>query len=347
MENLSEDTLVYEKPSNPYTQRVVSIGGGTGQYSFLTGLRWYNNPDCITAIAGTWDDGGDSGRRRVDEGILPPGDARQCILALCEPGTQMEAAQPLFNYRDHREVSLGNEMISFYTRWAHGDQEGLDYFRKLLLIPSNILYVTSHDLRLYGETASQVILNGESEIDTRHTREDYNPDDKIVSLYFDTDAKIAPRARNAIISAQKIVFPSGSLYGSLLPHFLVDGVVDAILESEELGAKLIFVGNLMSERGQTDGYKVSDHLEPFMYYLGKPDRLDYIILHNNHLETEILTKYQVAGQHPIEMDEADEKRCRQLAPKAKIIRDSIASYTRRRHLYRHDHRLAKLTLDLK
>lgn len=323
-----------------FRQKVVSIGGGTGQYSLLTGLRRYNHPSYITAIAGTWDDGGDSGRRRVDEGIIPPGDARQCILALCQPGRQMRAAQALFNYRNHRGDSLGNEIIEFYGRWAHGDQEGLDATRDLLLIDSEVLYVTPQDLKLYAETAKGIILAGESSIDTRYSRDDFDQEDRIVSLYFDTDANGSERAIKVILSAEKIIISSGSLYGSLLPHFLVEGIPEAIRKSK---AKLIFVANLMSERGQTDGYKVSDHLEPIQEFLEVEQRMDYIIVGSNHLSQTMLQRYEAAEQRPVELDE---QRCRNLAPKAQIIKESVASYTRRRHLYRHDHRLAKTILEL-
>ena len=323
-----------------YHQRVVSLGGGTGQYSFLAGLRRYNAPECITAIAGTWDDGGDSGRRRVDEGILPPGDARQCLLALCEPGKQMEAAQALFNYRNHREESLGNEIISFFTKWAHGAQAGLDVVRDLLLMDSEVLYVTRNELVLYAETSRGNTLSGESAIDTRYKETDFDPEDRIESIYFDTDAQAERRAINAIMGADKIIIPSGSLYGSLLPHFLIDGISDAIITSK---GKLIFVMNLMSERGQTDMFVASDYIDTFTDYLGDEERLEYIIVNENGLSKKVEESYKNAGQVPVELDENN---CKKLAPNAQIISASVASFSRRRSLYRHDHRLAKVILDL-
>lgn len=329
-----------ESSKYPYHQRVVSLGGGTGQYSLLTGLRIYNSPEAITAIAGTWDDGGDSGRRRVDEGIIPPGDARQCILALCEPGRQMRAAQALFNYRGHKEESLGNEIISFYTRWAHGAQAGLDWTRDLILMNSGVLYVSSQDLTLYAETSRGITLQGESQIDTRYTRDDFDPNDRITSLYFNINAKASPQAIGAILAADKIVFPSGSLYGSLLPHLLVDGVREAIMGSR---ARLIFVMNLMSERGQTDKYSGLDYISEFVDYLEDAERLNYIVVNTNGLNPTVARRYESAGQIPVIVNDDEFE---DLVPNANIVRAEVASYTRSRHLYRHDHRLAQVILEL-
>lgn len=321
-------------------QKIVSIGGGTGQFTLLNGLVDYNRPDYITGIAGTWDDGGSSGRLRVEKGVLPPGDARQLLVAFSEKRRQQRAVQGLFNDRSQNEHSAGNLIITYFRDLAHGDQEGLDWVREMLLIDSDVVYVTSQDLTLHAKTRTGIELVGESQIDMRYKRDDYNPSDKIESIYFDITPKAAQRALRAIEQADKIVFPSGSLYGSLLPHLLVEELPEAIIRSK---AKLIIVANLMTEKGQTDNYKASDHLEPFLEYLEDESRVDYLIVNDNHLDPKVLKRYEDAGQIPVELDE---DACRKITPMMRIIRGPIASYTRRKDLYRHDHRLAQIILEL-
>lgn len=323
-----------------YHQRIVSLGGGTGQFEFLNGLVDYNEPKNITGIAGTWDSGGSSGRLRVEKGVLPPGDARQILIALAEKGRQQRAVHALFNDRSHDGHSMGNLIIAFFRDWAHGDQNGLDSVRDLFLINSEVIYATSQALTLYGKTKREILMEGEAEIDSRYRREDYDPNDPIVSLYFDATPRADQRALRAIEQADKIIFPSGSLYGSILPHLLVEGVPEAILASD---AKLIFVLNLMTEKGQTDMFQASDHLEPFLGYLEDASRLDYLVVNNDPIDPKVLTSYQEAGQSPVRLDT---DRCLILAPKLQIIEKPVASYTRRRDLLRHDNRLARVILEL-
>jgi uncharacterized cofD-like protein len=328
-------------------QKIVTLGGGTGQFYLLSGLRTLSDSSLITAIAGNWDSGGSSGRLRTELGVLPPGDIRRCILALMEDEDQRQVAQRLFDDR-LEEVngplkghSLGNLMSARLDHIFRGQDRGTDAMRRLFRIQAQILPISLTDLQLISRTKSGVVIEGEESLDLRRKREDFNPDDHIVRIYFNTRADPNPEAIKAILKAEKIVLSSGDLYTSVLPHLLVDGVREAIVKSK---AKLIFVLNLMTKRGETDFYQASDHLKALAFYLGDLDRLSYMIVNNNHLDPNLIEIYRQEGQEPVEIDI---KECKKIAPKLKIVKTSLARYLEKEHLLRHDSiKLARTVLEL-
>lgn len=312
------------------SQKIVVLGGGTGQFNLLTGLIKFNDPELITAIPGTWDSGGSSGRLRTEQGVLPPGDARQCLIALMEDPKQREVAIAAFNDRSINDHSLGNLIIAVLEKVYHGQDRGLDRARELFRVRGKVTPTTLNELELTARLQSGKEIQGEVNIDHSWARENYNPEDKIVRIYFNTHTQPNPEAIKALKDADKIVFSSGSLFGSILPHLIVDGIQEAIRSSK---AKLIFVMNLMTERGQTEHYKASDHLAALAYYLEDPNRLDYLIVNNKTIEPEILKIYAAEDQTPVVVD-AEE--CIKIAPKIRIIRAPLASYSKKAHLLRHD-----------
>ncbi|MBI4038228.1 YvcK family protein [Candidatus Daviesbacteria bacterium] len=328
-------------------QRIVTLGGGTGQFYLLSGLRELNSPSLITAIAGNWDSGGSSGRLRTELGVLPPGDIRRCVLALMEDEQQRRIAQSLFDDR-LEEVngplkghSLGNLISVRLDHIFRGQDRGTDALRKLFRIQAQILPVSLNDLQLLSTTQKGIVIEGEANLDLRRKRQDFDPQDRIIRIYFNTRADPNPAALLAIQKAEKIVFSAGDLYTSVLPHLLVDKIAKAILKSK---AKLIFVLNLMTKKGETDFYKASDHLKTFLFYLGDRNRLDYIITNSKHLEEEILQIYEQVDQEPVQLDV---RNCLDLAPRVKIIKKPLARYLHKEHLLRHDPaRLARAVLEL-
>lgn len=326
--------------SKKYNKRVVTLGGGTGQFNLLRGLVKLNKGEYITAVAGSWDSGSSSGKLRTEMGILPPGDERQCLIALMSDPNQQEVAIAAFNDRSIQNHALGNLIIAVLEKIYHGPDRALEKARQLFRIKGKVLQISLKDLELDAVLQSGLNLKGEEEIDHNGLRPNYNPKDRIARIFFAEKPEPNPEAIKALKEADLIVFPSGSLYGSVLPHLLVDKVQKAIAISK---AKLVFVLNLMTEDGQTQNYTASDHLETLLYYLGDR-KLDVMIINRKKIDPKVLQIYQKEKQEPVEIDEP---RCQKLAPNLKIIYKDLASYLPNEHLLRHDpEKLAQAILEI-
>lgn len=329
------------------SQKIVTLGGGTGHFSLLRGLVDTNAPEDITAITGTWDSGGSSGRLRVEMGVLPSGDTRQCLLALMEDDSQRQVAQKLFNER-FKDVNgplkghaLGNLIQSQLQLLYQGADRGLDAARALFRVRGQIVPISLSDLELCAKTVEGNIVEGETLIDTRGEQKDFKAKDRISRIYFDSTAEVNPRALEVISQAEKIILSPGDLYTSILPHLLVNGVAEAIISSK---AKLIFVLNLMTKKGETDTFKASNFLEALIFYLGNGERVDFVLANDNSIDPEIEKLYAKEGQKIVRVDEGE---CSKLTPNAKIIKTPLAKYSPKEHLLRHDpDKLAKALLAL-
>ena len=331
----------------PYQQRIVTFGGGTGHFSLLRGLVELNQPDLISAVVGTWDSGGSSGRLRTELGILPPGDIRQCLLALMEDPKQRQVAQKLFDDRLEEVAgplkghSLGNLITGRLEHIYKGADRGTEAERLLFRIRARVLPVSLTDLNLMAKLEGGEEIEGETNIDLRAESKTYNPKHKIMRIYFDTNADPNPEVIQAIKEADKIILSAGDLYTSVLPHLLVNGVKEAIVAAK---AKLILILNLMTKRGETDSYKASDYVGTFLSYLEDKLRINYLIVNTNGLEAEILKIYEKEGQEPVKVDEST---VLALSPQIKIVKAKLAVYHIREHLLRHDPQtLATTILDL-
>lgn len=331
----------------PFAQKIVTLGGGTGHFSLLRGLVELNQPEGITAIVGTWDSGGSSGRLRTELGVLPPGDIRQCLLASMEDPKQRQVAQKLFEDRlievkgPLKGHNMGNLIAARLEQIYKGPDRGVEAERLLFRIRARVLPVSISELNLMARLEGGVELEGETNIDLRGEKKDYNPKQKITRIYFETNADSNPEAIQSILDAEKIVFSAGDLYTSVLPHLLVSGVREAILESR---AKVFLILNLMSKIGETDNFKASDYLKAFIYYLGDKNRINYLLANSNGLYAEVLKVYKKDRQQPVKVDEDV---CKKIAPNTKIVKKPLAVYHIREHLFRHDpERLAKALLNI-
>lgn len=330
-----------------YRQKIVSFGGKTGHFQLLTGLKKLNDPSLITAVVGTWDSGGSSGILRSELGVLPPGDIRACLLALMEDDGQQKVAQRLFDDRLKEAVgplkghSLGNLIGVRLDHIFHGIDRGTEAERALFRIRGQVLPATLTDLNLVCMTQNGLEIEGEGNIDTRKKRRDFNPRDRIMRIYFNTEAQANPKVLEAIAKADKIVFAPGDLYTSVLPHLLVEGVAEAIRKSK---AKLVFVLNLIQKAGETDNFKASDFVKALVYYLGDDKRLNFIIANTGKFDKETVKVYEGEGKKAVELDESA---CKKIAPKAKTIKGTFWEYLKDVHLLRHDPlRLASAILKL-
>lgn len=320
-------------------QKIISFGGGTGHFSLLRGLVELNQPELISAVVGTWDSGGSSGRLRTELGILPPGDIRQCLLALMEDPKQRQVAQKLFDDRLEeisgplKGHSLGNLITGRLEHIYKGADRGTEAERLLFRIRARVLPVSLTDLNLIAKLEGGAEIEGETNIDLRAESKTYDPKHKIMRIFFDTNADPNPEVIQAIKEADKIIFSAGDLFTSVLPHLLVNGVKEAIVASK---AKVILVLNLMTKKGETDSYKASDYLKAFLSYLEDNNRINYLVANSNGLNPEILGIYEKEGQEPVKVDE---EAILELSPKIKIKKLSLAVYHIREHLLRHDPQL--------
>lgn len=331
----------------PYKQKIVTFGGGTGHFSLLRGLVELNEPEFITAIVGTWDSGGSSGKLRTELGILPPGDIRQCLLALMEDPSQRQVAQKLFDDRlldlsgPLKGHSMGNLIKARLDYIYKGSDRGTDAQRLLFRINARVLPVSLSDLNLIAKLEGGEEIVGETNIDTRGTKKNFNPKKRISRIYFDSIAEPNPEVLKAIQEADKVVFAPGDLFTSIMPHLLVNGVREAINSSK---AKIVFVLNLMTKPGETDEFKASDYLKSFSYYIGNAEKIDFMVSNSNGLSSEISETYKKDNQNPVEIDENN---CKRIAPNIKIVSKQLATYYDREHLFRHDpERLAETILEL-
>jgi len=330
-----------------YNQRIVTFGGGTGQFHLLSGLRELNKNSKITAVAGTWDSGGSSGRLRTEIGVLPPGDIRRCVLALMKDEKQRKVAQKLFDDRlkdmngPLKGHSFGNLLTARLDNLYSGQDRGIDAECELFRISAKVMPVSMSKVELIAETKMGTQIVGETNIDLRVENKNYNPQDKINRIYFDTSADINPKLINEILKADKIVFSQGDLYTSVLPHLLVKGVREAISKSK---AKLIIVLNLMTKPGETDKYKASDFLKTFIYYLDSSSRIDYVLVNDNQLDPKIVKIYKNSSQNLVKIDDL---KIKELSPNIKIVKRCVSSYLKNEHLLRHNPtKLAEAILEI-
>ncbi|HEV2033928.1 MAG TPA: gluconeogenesis factor YvcK family protein [Candidatus Dormibacteraeota bacterium] len=249
--------------------RIVAIGGGTGLSSLLRGLKTYtSNLSVIVTVA---DDGGSSGRLREEYRILPPGDFRQCLIALADAEPLMKQ---LFDHR-FKEGSLdghsfGNLFIMAMADVTGNFEHALRESGKVLAVKGTIVPSTLQDVTLVASINGHTV-EGESKIPKQNA--------PISRVFLKPEgAQINPEAAQAILNAELIVFGPGSLYTSILPNLLVEGMVEAIKASPALK---VYICNLASQHGETDGYEVDDYLRVIHEHAGS-NLFDFVLVNSNH-----------------------------------------------------------------
>lgn len=242
--------------------RVVVIGGGTGLSNLLKGLKEYTNN--ITAIVTVGDDGGSSGRLRQELGVLPPGDMRNCITALAD---EEKLVTELFRYRFQHGSGLeghsfGNLFLSAVCAITNGDMlEAAKMASRVLNSCGQVLPSTLQGMSLLAELENGQVVKGESQISLSTAR--------IAKLSSEPTAPDAtPAALEAISAADFIVIGPGSLFTSIIPNLLVNSVAERIMKSK---ARKVFVCNVMTQKGETSGFTVSDHVKALFLHAGFED----------------------------------------------------------------------------
>lgn len=266
-------------------KKVVVIGGGTGNFAVLQGLK--NYPVDISAIVSMADDGGSTGILRDELGVLPPGDVRQCLVALSNSSRLMRS---LINYRFEQGGlgghSFGNLLLSALEKVTGSFEKAVEEAGKILAIKGKVIPVTTHQVRLKMILNSRKVLEGEKEIYLSQ-----EIDQGYKSIYLEPYSKANPHAIQEIVNADLVVLGPGGWHTSLIPNLLVEGVIEALKESR---AKKTFVCNLMNRKGQTTGFRASDYLKDLIHYIGK-DIFDYILVNNHQPPKELIEVYADEG----------------------------------------------------
>lgn len=278
--------------------KIVAIGGGTGLSILLRGLKEYTSN--ITAIVTVADDGGGSGILREDLGMLPPGDIRSCILALANTEPIMEKLiQYRFKEGKLKGQNFGNLFLAAMNEICGSFEVAVREASNVLAVTGKVLPMTLENVTLYAELENGMKVEGESNIPLKN-REYLS---KIKRVYMEPEMTYPLEgAVSAIEEADIIVLGPGSLYTSVIPNLLVNDMVNHIHDSK---AVVVYVSNVMTQPGETDGYTVFEHVEAILNH-SRCDLIDYCIANIEEIPEEILEKYKEDGSKPVILTKEDE-----------------------------------------
>lgn len=289
------ENLICEKRLLVKGPKIVTIGGGTGLSTMLRGLKYYTSN--ITAIVTVGDDGGGSGALREELGILPPGDIRNCILALADTEPLMEELlQYRFKDGNLKNQNFGNLFLAAMDGLSSNFEEAVQKMSSVLAVTGRVLPVTLDDMVLKAKLKNGNVVEGESNI----PNEVVSQNSKIDRIFIEpSDAKALKEAVEAILDADAIILGPGSLYTSVIPNLLVKDISKALKFSKALK---IYVSNIMTQRGETDNYKVSDHIKAIFKH-GGDGIIDYIATNTKDINDLIIEKYLEKNAKQVKVDE--------------------------------------------
>ena len=271
-------------PKEKQKKNLVVIGGGTGTFTVLTALKKY--PVYLSAIVSMADDGKSTGILRDQYGVLPPGDVRRALVALSEDSGMM---RKLFEYRfkngDFAGHSVGNLLLSALEKITGNFAVAVEESSKILNVKGNVIPVTLGNVKLYAELRDGTLIKGETNIDIPKDGLKRAP---IMRVWLEPKAKLHEAARETILNADVIVVGPGDLYTSLIPNLLVYGMPETIFLSK---AKKIYICNLMTKFGETDGFSAEDFVREIEKYLGK-NILDFVLCNTKKPSAKVLADYR-------------------------------------------------------
>ncbi|MFZ5966426.1 MAG: gluconeogenesis factor YvcK family protein [Bacillota bacterium] len=291
------DKKLYDKRILAKGPKIVVIGGGTGLSILLRGLKKYTTN--ITAIVTVADDGGGSGKIREDLGMLPPGDIRNCILALADTEPIMERLlQYRFEEGSLKGQSFGNLLIAAMNGISSNFEEAIKKINDVLAVTGTVLPVTTENVTLYAKLKNEKVIKGESQIPIKALE----MESEIEQVFLKPNqAKALDEALLAIENADIIILGPGSLYTSVIPNLLVDGIGEGIRRAKGIKA---YIANVMTQPGETDGYGVWRHIEAIKNHCCYVD-LDYVFVNNEEIPYEIIEKYAKDGAKPVRLTVED------------------------------------------
>lgn len=274
-------------------KKIVTIGGGTGRFPVLLGLKRY--PVELSAIVTMFDDGGSTGRLRDELGVLPPGDLRQSLIALGESGTLM---RELFSHRYENGGleghNFGNIFISTLEKISGSIDKALEIVGTILNIKGKVIPVTLDTAELITELNNGKVIEGEDALGEYQLISKFG----IKKMTLKPKAKAHPKALAAIKEADVITVGPGDLYTSLVPNFLVEGLCDAFIKSK---ARKVYIANLMNRHGHTDDFSVADYVRVLESMIGKEGVFDTVVYNTNTPPATLLKKYADEGE-PVSFD---------------------------------------------
>ncbi|MBI3910536.1 MAG: YvcK family protein [Armatimonadetes bacterium] len=309
--------------------RIVVIGGGTGLSTLLRGLKEYTSN--ITAVVTVTDDGGSSGRLQREFGMLPPGDIRNCLVALADAEPLM---QELFQYRFEgggealKGHSFGNLLIAAMLNITGDFEEAVRQTSRVLAIRGRVLPSTLAHVCLRAELVDATIAEGETNI-SRATQ----PIQRM--MLSDPEAEPLDETLEALRTADAILIGPGSVYTSVIPNFLVKGVAEAVARSNALK---IYICNVMTQPGETSGFSAADHVRAIEQQAGRRV-FDYVLINQDVPGEDLLERYAQAGSYWVH---PDLERIRQMG-----YRPVVGQFISQTHVVRHDPlRLAQAIVQL-
>lgn len=263
-------------------KKIVTIGGGTGSFMLLSGLKKYQVD--LAAVVSMADDGGSTGVLRDELGVLPPGDVRQCLVALSDSS---EVLRKLLSYRFEdgglKGHNFGNLFLSALEKISGNFSSGVEEAMKILNVRGQVIPVTDYDAKLCLELRNGKILEGEDQIN--HSVFDSN---MIEKMYFGSRVGASRKALKCIKDADVIVIGPGNHYCSILPNLLIKKCADAIRASK---AKVVYNCNLTNKKGHTDGFDLDDYVDSINKLIGK-DRIDYVVYNAKKPAQKLIKKYE-------------------------------------------------------
>lgn len=265
-------------------KKVVVIGGGNGQSTLLRGLK--NFPLDIAAIVTVADNGKSTGRLREEFHTPAVGDIRRVLISLSETEPLVEK---LFNYSFETDSDLnghkvGNLILTAAKEITGNLSDGIEALSKVFNLKGKVIPLSEDDVTLIGEMEDGSFVEGEEEITLSNK--------KIKRVFYKEDPVITPEAIKVIKESDAIILSMGSLYTSIIPNLIEKEIIDAIDSSK---GKLIYIANMMTQPGETDNFKVSDHVNLLNTYLGKR-KIESVIVNNKTIDPEILDKYKTKEQ---------------------------------------------------
>jgi uncharacterized cofD-like protein len=321
-------------------RNIVIIGGGTGTSTLLQGLKKY--PVNLSVIVSTADDGGSTGKLRKELGVIPPGDIRQCLVALSEAPDE---AKEMFNFRFSggalKGHSAGNIILASLEKATGSIERAISIMSGVLKVKGSIYPVT-----LKPTTLTAILTNGKKIIGEHNIDEPRgNAEFKIKNLELKPAVPANPKAIDAIKNADVIVFGPGDLYTSTLPNLLVKGIKEAVNNSK---AKKVFITNIMTKHGQTDDFNAADFVVELEKYLH--GKINLVLANNKKPAAGYLAAYKKENSDFIEMGKMSEAKIKVIADDflSKDIFKKTSGDSLKRSMLRHDsEKLAKLIWQLK
>jgi uncharacterized cofD-like protein len=263
-------------------KKIVTIGGGTGSFMLLSGLKKYS-PE-IGAIVSMADNGGSAGVLRDELGVLPPGDVRQCLVALSDASDDLRA---LMNYRftegGLKGHSFGNLFLSALEKTHKNFVEGIDTAMEILKVKGRVIPVTGSKAHLRMELNDGTFIEGEDNIDHAHFQKT-----GVKKLTFKTPVKANPAAVASIRDADVIIIGPGDIYGSVLANLIIPEVARAVRDSS---VPLIYNVNLTNKKGQTEGFQVDDYVNAIENVIGR-GRINFVMYNTKLPSPKLLKKYE-------------------------------------------------------